>query len=184
MFDTTWEDLTRIVGDLSHRQAQNQLKFDFQFKFYLQGSMSIPSGPNLVILSWARDGLSCGQARDRYTQAYIHTYIQTDTRTHMDTQAMTILEGQNWPRVKAVDMGIKHNQSQLSNTSPAVLAFFQQMLHCCKLDRIRSVNKTSGSTVNHYNQRELLIENIFKVCWLPELLTSGDWGHGCNMMYV
>ena len=40
------------------------------------------SGPNLVILAWKGDELSCGQARDWYTH--------TDTQT----QAMTIPEGQ------------------------------------------------------------------------------------------
>ena len=49
------------------------------------------SGPNLVILAWLGDELSCGQASDWYTH----------TQTHRPTdQAMTIPEGQNWPRVK------------------------------------------------------------------------------------
>ena len=38
------------------------------------------------------DELSCGQARDWYTHTHGHTNPQT--------QAMTIPEGQNWPRVK------------------------------------------------------------------------------------
>ena len=50
------------------------------------------SHPNLVILAWTADELSCGQASDWYTH--------TDTRTDTQTQAMTIPEGQNWPRVK------------------------------------------------------------------------------------
>ena len=49
------------------------------------------SNPNLVILAWTADELSCGQASDWYTH--------TDTRTDTQTQAMTIPEGQNWPRV-------------------------------------------------------------------------------------
>ena len=51
------------------------------------------SGPNLVILAWMGDELSSGQARDCYTHTHGHTYPQT--------QAMTIPEGQNWPRVKS-----------------------------------------------------------------------------------
>ena len=54
------------------------------------------SGPNLVILAWMGDELSSGQARDCYT----HTHGHTDPQT----QAMTIPEGQNWPRVK-IDHG-------------------------------------------------------------------------------
>ena len=47
-----------------------------------------------MILDGTADELSCGQASDWYT----HTH--TDTRTDTQTQAMTIPDGQNWPRVK------------------------------------------------------------------------------------
>ena len=40
-----------------------------------QGVLSIP-GPNLVILAWMRDELSCGQASDWYT--HTRTYRPTD----------------------------------------------------------------------------------------------------------
>ena len=49
---------------------------------------------NLVILAWTADELSCGKASDWYTHRHTHTL--TDTQTG----AMTIPEGQNWPRVK------------------------------------------------------------------------------------
>ena len=39
------------------------------------------SGPNLVILAWMGDELSCGQARDWYTHTHTHT------RTHRPTDA-------------------------------------------------------------------------------------------------
>ena len=48
---------------------------------------------NLVILAWTADELSCGQASDWYSNRNTHTL--TDTQTG----AMTIPEGQNWPRV-------------------------------------------------------------------------------------
>ena len=48
------------------------------------------SGPNLVILAWMGDKLSRGKLR-------------VDTWTYGQTQAMTIPEDQNWPRVKNVD---------------------------------------------------------------------------------
>ena len=92
------------AGDeLSCRQAQNGVTFDFEVKFDLEGQGQSPSktigiltkvfytyGPNLVILAWTGDELSRGQARD----------WRTDGHTHRQTQATTIPEGQNWPRVK------------------------------------------------------------------------------------
>ena len=52
-------------------------------------------GPNLVILASTGDELSRGQA-----SAY-RTHRRTDEHTDRQTQATTIPEGQNWPRVKA-----------------------------------------------------------------------------------
>ena len=95
--------VTSIGGELWHGQAQNGVNFYFGFQFDLegQGQMShntigiltklfCTSGPNLVILAWTGDELSCRQARD----------YRTHRRTHRQTQATTIPEGQNWPRVK------------------------------------------------------------------------------------
>ena len=71
-------------------QAQNEVKFDFQVKFDLEGEgRSSPKTigtltkvlctfvPNLVILAWTSGELSCGQAHDWHTH--------TDTRTHGHT---------------------------------------------------------------------------------------------------
>ena len=49
-----------------------------------------------MILAWTGPELSCGQASDWRTDWHIHTW----THTHTQTQAMTIPQGQNWPRVK------------------------------------------------------------------------------------
>ena len=49
-------------------------------------------GPNLVILAETGDELSRGQAHDWCTDGQ---------HTHRQTQATTIPEGQNWPRVKS-----------------------------------------------------------------------------------
>ena len=83
------------------KQAQNGVNFDFEVKFDLEGQgQSTPKtigiltkvfytymtyGPNLVILAWTCYELSHGQ---------------TWWRTDRQTQATTIPEGQNWPRVK------------------------------------------------------------------------------------
>ena len=91
------------MGDeLSHRQAQNGVNFDFEVKFDLEGQGQSPPktigiltkvfytyGPNLVILAWTGDELSRRQ-----------TWWRTDGRTDGQTQATTIPEGQYWPRVK------------------------------------------------------------------------------------
>ena len=92
------------TGDeLSHGQAQNGVNFDFEVKFDLEGQGQSPPktigiltkvfyiyGPNLVILDETGHEFSRGQARD----------WRTDGHTHRQTQATTIPEGQNWPRVK------------------------------------------------------------------------------------
>ena len=92
------EILTSTGGEWSCGQAQNCVNFDFQVKFHLEGQgQSTPktigmltklfcmSGSNLVILAGISDKLSRGQA--------------CDWRPHGQTQATTIPEGQNWPRV-------------------------------------------------------------------------------------
>ena len=67
------------TGDeLSHRQAQNGVNFDFEVKFDLEGHGQSPPktigiltkvfytyGPNLVILAWTGDELSRGQTCGR-----------------------------------------------------------------------------------------------------------------------
>ena len=95
--------LARTGDELSHGLAQNGVNFDFEVKFDLEGQdQSLPKttgiltkvfyiyGPNLVILAERGDELSRGQARD----------WRTDGHTDRQTQATTIPEGQNWPRVK------------------------------------------------------------------------------------
>ena len=89
--------------ELSHGQAQNGVNFDFEVKFDLEGQGQTPPktigtltkvfytyGPNLAILARMGDELSRGQACG----------YRTHRRTHRQTQATTIPEGQNWPRVK------------------------------------------------------------------------------------
>ena len=83
------------TGDeLSCRQAQNGVTFDFEVKFDLEGQGQSPPktigtltkvfyayGPNLVILAWTGDELSRGQA-----SAY-RTHRWMDGRTHGWTDA-------------------------------------------------------------------------------------------------
>ena len=77
------------TGDeLSCRQAQNGVTFDFEVKFDLEGQGQSPPktigiltkvfytyGPNLVILAWTGDELSRGQTSD------YRTHGQTDGHT-------------------------------------------------------------------------------------------------------
>ena len=98
------EILSWIGGEWWHGQAQNMVIFHFEVKFDLEVQGQLPpktigiltkvfcsSGPNLVILAWTCDKLSRGEASD----------YRTHRRTHRQTQATTIPEGQNWPRVKS-----------------------------------------------------------------------------------
>ena len=73
---------------------------------------------NLVILAWTADELSCGQASDWYT----HTHTLTDTQTG----AMTIPEGQNWPRVKKTMVFFSNPWCCPLKSSPPSAAYMRQ----------------------------------------------------------
>ena len=92
VFSTSGPNLVALAwtGDeLSRRQAQNGVNFDFEVKFDLEGQGQSPPktigiltkvfyiyGPNLVILAETGHELSRGQARDWHTDG--HTHTQTD----------------------------------------------------------------------------------------------------------
>ena len=108
IFGPNFEILSWIGGEWWHGQAQNMVIFHFEVKFDLEVQSQLPpktigiltkvfcsSGSNLVILAWTGDKLSRGQASD----------YRTHRRTHRQTQATTIPEGQNWPRVKTFGIG-------------------------------------------------------------------------------
>ena len=101
--------VTSICGELWHAQAQNGVNFDFGVQFDLEDQGQSPPKqqgskvfytycPNLVILAWTGDELSCGQASAYRTHR--RTDRGTDGHTNRQTQATTIPEGQKWPRVK------------------------------------------------------------------------------------
>ena len=79
-----------LTGELSRRQAQNGVNFDFEVKFDLEGQGQSPPktigiltkvfytyGLNLVILPWTGDELLRGQTNDYRT--HVRTNTQTDT---------------------------------------------------------------------------------------------------------
>ena len=92
VFSTSGPNLVALAwtGDeLSRRQAQNGVNFDFEVKFDLEGQGQSPPktigiltkvfyiyGRNLVILAETGHELSRGQARDWHTDG--HTHTQTD----------------------------------------------------------------------------------------------------------
>ena len=95
--------LAWIGGELWCGQAQNGVNPNFKLNLTLQVRAIYPqiigilikvfytSGPNLVILVWMSEEVSCTQ-----------THGQTDGRTDMyrQAQAMTTPKGQKWPRIK------------------------------------------------------------------------------------
>ena len=112
IFVPNLEIVTSIGGESRHGQVPNGVNFDFEVKFDLEGQGQSPPktigiltkvfctcGPYLVILAWTGDELSCGQASG------YHTHRRTDGNTDRQTQATTIPEGQNWPRVKNDEVG-------------------------------------------------------------------------------
>ena len=83
--------LAWIGDELSCRQAQNGVTFDFEVKYALEGQSQSPPktigiltkvfytyGPNLVILAWTGDELLCWQASDYRTDG--RTDGHTDRR--------------------------------------------------------------------------------------------------------
>ena len=149
------------TGDeLSCREAQNGVTFDFEVKFDLEGQGQSPPktigiltkvfytyGPNLVILAWTGDELSRGQASD------YRTHGRTDGRTHRQTQATTIPEGQNWPRVK---MSLKFTLSKLQ-------------LHLPRYNELKNVNINQALPFSPYLSCGVLVHIS---CGLIPLLPS------------
>ena len=120
IFGQNLEIPTSTGGEWSCGQAQNSVNFDFQVNFDLEGQgqstpktigiltkMFCMSGSNLVILAGTSHKLSRGQARD--------------WRPHEQTQATTIPEGQNWPRVKRTPYNWKEGHSFNFTCMPLVL---------------------------------------------------------------
>ena len=113
------------TGDeLSRRQAQNGVNFDFEVKFDLEGQGQSPPktigiltkvfyvyGPNLVILADTGHELSRGQARDWRTDGQTHT--QTDAGND-NTRRPILASGKNGWAVLC-EILIKWRQSR--NTS-------------------------------------------------------------------
>ena len=96
-----WRD-----DELSHRQAQNGINFDFEIKFDLEGqgqsSLEIIGiltkvfytyGPHLVNLAWTGDKLSRGQSSDWRTHR--RTHRQTDAGND-NTQRPKLASGKNY----------------------------------------------------------------------------------------
>ena len=130
------EILTSTGGEWSCGQAQNCVNFDFQVKFDLEGhGQSTPktigiltklfcmSGSNLVILAGTSDKLSRGQARD--------------WRPHGQTQATTIPEGQNWPRVKKAEKILPQNYRPISLTS-IICKTMESIIHDAIINHMKS----------------------------------------------
>ena len=99
--------LTSIGGELWHGQAQNGVNFYFKVQFDHEGQGQSPqktigiltkafytSGPNLVMVAWMGDELSCRQAWGWHKQRH----------TDRQMQAMTIPGGQNLPWVKSANI--------------------------------------------------------------------------------
>ena len=89
VFSTSDPNLVALAwtrDELSRRQAQNGVNFDFEVKFDVEGQGQSPPktieiltkvfyiyGPNLVILADTGHELSHGQARDWHTDGHTHT---------------------------------------------------------------------------------------------------------------
>ena len=101
---------------LSSRQAQNDVKFDFQVKFDLEDQSRSPhktkrdlnQGVLHLCSKFGDSSLNGWRVIARQTRDW-HTDRQTLTHTQM--QATTIPEGQRWPRVKTDQWNKWKNQN-------------------------------------------------------------------------
>ena len=99
--------LARTGDELSHGQAQNGVNFDFEVKFDLEGQGQSPPKTIRILPKVFRTWSKFGDPRLNgwwviaRTNSWL-THGQTDRQTHTQTQATTIPEGQNWPRVKNI----------------------------------------------------------------------------------
>ena len=118
---------------LSSGQAQNDVKFDFQVKFDLEGQGRSPHktigtltevfcicAPNFVILAWTSEELSRGQTSDWHTDRHTHTdagndntrrpWVKNYSSCHM-TKAISVLCTVLWSRSH-----IGQDMKSISNT--------------------------------------------------------------------
>ena len=95
-FGLEGQSLNEIIG-ISTKVCQCQLPPQTTENSII---ISCTSGPNVVILAWTGNDLWCRQARGWCTNTHIGTHM--DAHTDGQTQATTILEGHNWPRVKII----------------------------------------------------------------------------------
>ena len=92
-----WEILSWFVGDLSHGHAQNQVRFDFQVKFYLKDQGQLPPKNNRdlnqgVLHLWFRFGdpsLNGSRVITRTSKWLTHRLTDTQTQATTIPKAKT-----------------------------------------------------------------------------------------------
>ena len=171
--------LAWIDDELWRGQGQNGVNLTFQVKFDLEGQGQSPPKtigtltklfctfcPNLVVLAWMRGDLWPGQARGW------RTHTQTDTHTDRQTQATTIPEGQNWPRVKRKKK--RENENEKKKCSLFSFAF-SAAWHRRKKKNRRNRQGFSDSmrwSCDHHNCRTRIINHLMMLLTLSDL---GGW---------
>ena len=159
-------------------------KFDFQVKFDLdlQGRSSSKtnetyaylfriSGPNLVILTWMSDELSCGQARSWYTHSH--------TRIHRPTDAA---DDSTWrPKLALGKIKTQSNPHEnhllliaytfLENQEFVLIIIAQFMMSTNSRIRfgLRIVFVFLNITPSHYHHCASLSEDIELIKWLSDI---------------
>ena len=133
-------------NELSCRQAQNGVTFDFEVKFDFEGQSQSPPQNNRnlnqgLLHLWSKFGdpsLNGWWVIARTSKRLPHT--RTDGRTHRHTQATTIPEGQNWPRVKtkAVQKLYDRNLHHTGSKSLHAKHHFMLISICAKYNRAPS----------------------------------------------
>ena len=175
--------LASIDYELWRRQAQNGVNLAFQVKFDLEGQGQSPPKtigtstklfctfcPHLVVLAWTRRDLWRGQARGW------RTHTQTDTHTDRQTQATTIPEGQNWPRVTnhrpphrgpfheiIIPSRFKFNGKLFSVRLHHCISYYYKMLHMHNSTAVVSCAKFCS---NHFTINLMRTQLDFHRVWI------------------
>ena len=178
VFSTSGPNLVGLAwtGDeLSRRQAQNGVNFDFEVKFDLEGQGQSPPktigiltkvfyiyGPNLVILAETGHELSRGQARDWHTDG--HTHTQTDAGND-NTRRPMLASGKKPTITKRVITNDTSSQNKILLENMNIV-FLKFNLSSWKCTNISMAPQGTSKTFSRFNMTATIFE-LAKISYDP-----------------
>ena len=157
--------------EVSYGQTQNGVNFDFEVKFDLQWSRSVPTSKKqkknknktkkkpttkktigiltMVFYTSGPNLVIPAWTGDELSRRQAHDYCRTDGHTDRQTQAKTTPEGQNWPRVKKTS----------NSRKPSELIF---TVHNKNIYSLRDVNNWRKWQLRHWPRKIRTVRLIFQ----------------------